>query len=99
MLIGTPMHWTSAHTAPTALLQFPIASTPLSDEVSRALVERYGPQAHPSACVTLRCEEIPSLVDIVRHSDAILIAIRAAAPDLVELVLKPVVDATARFGR
>jgi hypothetical protein len=62
------------------------------------LVERYGPQAHPSACVTLRCEEIPSLVDVVRHSDAILIAIRAAAPDLVELVLKPVVGVTARFG-
>ena len=81
-----------------ALLQFPIASTPLSDEVARALVERYGPQAHPSACVTLRCEEIPSLVDVVRHSDAILIAIRAAAPDLVELVLKPVVGGTARFG-
>jgi len=52
------------------------------DEVARALVERYGPQAHPSACVTLRCEEIPGLVDVVRHSDAILIAIRAAAPDL-----------------
>ena len=38
-----------------ALLAYPIASTPLSDEVARALVERYGPQAHPEACVTLRC--------------------------------------------
>ncbi len=81
-----------------ALRQFPIASTPLSDEVARTLVERYGPAAHPSECVSLRCEEIPSLVEVVRRSDAILIAIRAAAPDLVELVLTPAINATARFG-
>jgi DNA-binding transcriptional LysR family regulator len=81
-----------------ALRQFPIASTPLSDEVARTLVERYGPVAHPTECVTLRCEDIPSLVEVVRHSDAVLIAIRAAAPDLVELALKPALNATARFG-
>ncbi len=81
-----------------ALRQFPIAATPLSDEVARTMVERYGPAAHPSDCVTLRCEEIPSLVEVVRHSDAVLIAIRTAAPDLVELVLKPAMNATARFG-
>ena len=81
-----------------ALRQFPMASTPLSDEVARTMVERYGPAAHPSECITLRCEEIPSLVEVVRHSDAVLIAIRSAAPDLVELVLKPPLNATARFG-
>jgi len=81
-----------------ALRQFPIASTPLSDEVARTLVERYGPDAHPSECVTLRCEEITRLVDVVHHSDAVLIAIRAAARDLVELTLKPAMNATARFG-
>ena len=70
------------------LRQYPIASTPLSDEVARAMVERYGPQAHPSECVTLRCEEIASLVEVVRKSDAILVAIRSAAPDLVELPMK-----------
>ena len=80
------------------LREYPIASTPLSDEVARLLIERYGPEAHPSECVTLRCEEIPSLVEVVRHSDAILLAIRAAAPDLVELLMKPALDATARFG-
>ena len=77
---------------------YPIASTPLSDEVARLLVERYGPDAHPARCVTLRCEEIPSLVDLARRSDAVLIAIRAAGPDLVELALKPALDATARFA-
>ena len=81
-----------------ALRQYPIASTPLSDEVARTLVERYGPAAHPAECVTLRCEEVASLVDVVRHSDAVLIAIRAAAPDLTELVLKPAINSSARFG-
>ncbi len=77
---------------------YPIASTPLSDEVARVLVERYGPDAHPACCVTLRCEEIPSLVELTRHTDAVLIAIRAAGPDLAELVMKPALNATARFA-
>lgn len=81
-----------------ALRRYPIASTPLSDEVARTLVERYGPAAHPADCVSLRCEELPSLVEVARHSDAVLIAIRAAAPDLAELVLRPAMNATARFG-
>lgn len=82
----------------TAVRQFPIASTPLSDEVARILVERYGAEAHPSSCVTLRCGELSSLVQVAQESDAVLIAIRAAAPDLVELTLKPALNATARFG-
>lgn len=80
------------------LLRYPIASTPLSDEVARILVERYGPRAHPDECVTLRCEEIPSLVEVARQSDAVLLAIRAAAPELVELKMQPALAATARFG-
>lgn len=81
-----------------ALRQYPMASTPLSDEVARALVETYGPGAHPSDCVTLRCEEIPSLIEVVRDTDAVLLAIRTAAPDLVELPLKPAMTVSARFG-
>lgn len=81
-----------------ALCEYPIASTPLSDEVARTLVERYGPQAHPDACVTLRCDELSSLIELSRQTDAVLLAIRAAAPDLVELKLTPALDATARFG-
>jgi len=80
------------------LRAYPITSTPLSDEVARVLVERYGPDAHPARCVTLRCEELPSLVELTRHTDAVLIAIRAAGPDLVELVMKPALNATARFA-
>lgn len=80
------------------LLAYPIASTPLSDEVARVLVERYGARAHPGACVTLRCDELPSLVEVARRSDTVLLAIRAAAPDLVELNLRPALAATARFA-
>lgn len=82
----------------SALQKYPIASTPLSDEVARILMERYGPQAHPAQCVTLRCDELHSLIDVTHRSDAILLAIRSAAPDLVELSMRPALDAMARFG-
>ena len=78
--------------------RYPVASTPLSHEVARALVEAYGPQAHPSACVTVQCEEVASLVDVARRSDAVLLAIRAAAPDLVELDMRPALQRVARFA-
>jgi DNA-binding transcriptional LysR family regulator len=81
-----------------AVRRYPLASTPLSDEVARTLVETYGPEAHPAACVTLQCEEIPSLVEVARRSDAVLLAIRAAAGDLVELKMAPALHGMARFG-
>ncbi|MBO9515071.1 MAG: LysR family transcriptional regulator [Variovorax sp.] len=81
-----------------AVQRYPIASTPLSDEVARSLIETYGPQAHPARCVTVQCEEVASLVDVTRQSDAVLLAIRAAAPDLAELKMTPPVTRVARFG-
>ena len=78
--------------------RYPIASTPLSDEVARSLIETYGPDAHPERCVTLQCEEVASLVDVARRSDAVLLAIRAAAPDLVEIRMEPPIERVARFG-
>ena len=81
-----------------SLRRYPIASTPLGDEVSRRLMERYGQDAHPSKCVSLECEELSSLVDVARRSDAVLLAIRASAPDLVELRMRPPLDASAHFG-
>ena len=81
-----------------AVAQYPIASTPLSDEVARLLVERYGPAAEPGTCVSLQCEEISSLVEVATTSDAVLLAARGAAPKLVELPLDPPLAATARFG-
>ena len=84
---------------PFALLRdYPVASTPLSDEVARILMERFGPNAHPDELVNLRCEEISSLLDVARTSDAVVLAIRASAPDLVELPISPALNANARFG-
>jgi DNA-binding transcriptional LysR family regulator len=80
------------------LRDYPIASTPLSDEVARILMERFGPQAHPDSLVNLRSEEISSLLDVARKSDAVVLAIRASAPDLVELPICPPLDVKARFG-
>lgn len=80
------------------LAPYPLASTPLSDEVARLLVQRYGPQANPLQCVALRCEELTSLAEVALHSDAVLLAIRGAGAGLVELVLDPPLEATARFG-
>jgi DNA-binding transcriptional LysR family regulator len=84
---------------PFAMLRdYPIASTPLSDEVARILVERFGPKAHPDQLVNLRSEEISSLLDVARRSDAVLLAIRASAPDLMELSVSPALNVKARFG-
>jgi DNA-binding transcriptional LysR family regulator len=79
-------------------LAYPMASTPLSDEVARILIGRYGPQANPDDMVTLRSDETLSLVDAARGSDAIVLTIDAAAPGLVPLPMSPPLDATARFG-
>jgi DNA-binding transcriptional LysR family regulator len=77
---------------------FPVASTPLSDEVARLLMERYGAQAYPDQLVNLRCEEISSLVQVAKSTDAVVLAIRASAPDLVALPMAPPLNTMARFG-
>ena len=86
---GVPFH---------ELLAYPMASTPLSDEVARILTERYGPQANPDDMLTLRCDDTHSLVEVARQSDAIVLTINAAGLDLCHLPVEPALDATARFG-
>ena len=80
------------------LQDYPLASTTLSDEVARMLMADYGPQANPDDMVTLRSDETSHIVDIARHSDAVVLTIIAAAPDLVRLPIKPELRASARFG-
>lgn len=82
----------------TKIAAYPVASTPLSEEASRILVERYGENAHPAVLVKFTCDEISHLIGITESSDAILLAIRACAPHLVELQLKPAINIKARFG-
>lgn len=80
------------------VLRYPVASTPLSDEVARLLIDAFGPQANPDDMVTLRSDETLSLVDVARQSHAIVLTVNAAAPGLVPLRMAPPLDATARFG-
>jgi len=77
---------------------YPVASTPLSDEVARTLVDRYGPDAHPDVMVNLRCEELLSLLEVARSTDAIVVAVRSLAPDLVAIKMSPQLNASAKFG-
>ena len=80
------------------VMEHPIASTPLSDEVARILMARYGPQANPDDLVTLRCDETLSIVDVARRSNAVVLTVLAVAADLVPLNVAPALNATARFG-
>lgn len=80
------------------VLAYPVASTPLSDEVARLLIGRYGPQANPDDMVTLRSDETLNIVEVARRSDAIVLTANAAAQGLVPLDMAPALDATARFG-
>ena len=87
-----------------ALLAYPIASTPLSAEVARILVERYGTRADPGQLITLQCEEIASLIDTVSQTDAVFLGILGAVQDrldrgeLVQLPMQPSLDSGARFA-
>jgi len=86
------------------LLEYPVASTPLSSEVARLLVDQYGESADPGRMVDLQCEDVGSLIDTVMKSSAIFLGIVAAARNairkgqLVELALTPRMLATARYA-
>jgi len=95
------------HPAPVPfedLLAYPIASTPLSQEVARTMVDHYGPRANPGQMTTLLCEEISSLIEVVRQTDAIYLGIVGAARQgladgtLVELAMDPPFRAGARLA-
>ena len=81
-----------------------VASTPLSDEVARLLVDQYGLQANPAEMVKLRCDDVISLISTVSQTDAVFLGVLATARagldagSLVELNLKPKLSATARFA-
>jgi DNA-binding transcriptional LysR family regulator len=82
------------------LLRYPIASTVLSDELARYLVQRYGQNADPRQFVTIECEELSSLVEVAKNTDAIYMGILAAARSeidcgaLVELKTTPAHNVT-----
>lgn len=78
--------------------KYPIASTALSEETEKTIIDRYGKDANLDNLVNIKCSEISSLVDVAQHSNTILLAIRNSALELEEVNLTPSLDATARFG-
>jgi DNA-binding transcriptional LysR family regulator len=80
------------------LRQYPVASIPLSDELARVLVERYGEKAHPDVLVKYSSDEISHLIQVAEHADTVLLAIRASAPHLTEIKMSPPLNDKARFG-
>jgi len=88
----------------TDILRYPVASTPLSEEVARLMVNQYGLQANPAEMVTLRCDDVASLVSTVAQTDAIFLGVIAATRhglddgSLVALKLRPKLAACARFA-
>ncbi len=86
------------------LLRYPVASTPLSDQVARMLVNEYGPAADPQLMVALQGEEVDSLIATVERSQAVYLGILVAAREgleagrLVELKLQPALRAQAQFA-
>jgi len=86
------------------LLAYPIATTPLSEEVVRTLVARYGPEASPQRIATLQCDDVIALLEVVRRTDAIFLGVRAAAREdfeagtLAVLPVRPALQATARYA-
>ncbi len=86
------------------VLNYPVASVPLSAEVSRLVVEQYGAQAHPSRMVTLECTDIESLIDVVERTDTVLLGVLATAREriqagaVVPLPMRPALRANARFA-
>lgn len=89
---------------PEVLAEYPIACAPLSNEVSRLFVERFGPRWHPQEFITLGCDEITSLVQVMLETDAIFVGIAAALREplvkgkAVCLPLWPAMGKVGRFG-
>ena len=87
-----------------AILAYPVASIPLSGEVARLMVARYGAKGNPGQLISLQCEEITSLLQTVRQTDAVYLGVLGAAAqdlmrgDLVELPVDPPLNAHAKLG-
>lgn len=80
------------------MVAYPVASTPLSEETARILVERYGEVAHPAVLVKYTSDELSHLIQVTERTDVVLLAIRACAPDLVEVQMAIPLKTKARFG-
>ncbi|MFN7855985.1 MAG: LysR family transcriptional regulator [Acidovorax sp.] len=100
---GHPLAGATRVTLPQ-VLKYPVACTPLSDEVIRLMVDQYGLQAHPSEMVRLECDDVSVLLATVEQSDAVFLGVHAAARAgldagrLTLLPMQPDLRARARYA-
>jgi len=80
------------------LRKYPIASTALSEDTEKTIIDRYGKDANLDNLVNIKCSEISSLVEVAQQSNTVLLAIRNSALDLEEIIVTPELNATAIFG-
>jgi DNA-binding transcriptional LysR family regulator len=80
------------------LLEYPMASTPLSDELARLLVSHYGESAHPNEMIRLSSDEIHDLIEVAQVSDTVVLAARAAGSQLSVLKVEPELKASAKYA-
>jgi DNA-binding transcriptional LysR family regulator len=86
------------------MLAYPLAGIPLSAEVSRTLLEQYGPGSQAESITAIVCEDITALIATVEQSQAIYLGIVAAAREglqagrLCELKVEPKLGIGARFA-
>lgn len=81
------------------MLAYPVACTPLSDEVIRLLVHQYGLRAHPSEMVRIECDDVSSLLATVQASDAVSLGAHALARADIEASTGHAAHAPARSPR
>lgn len=86
------------------LIAYPIASTPLSNDVARLLVAQYGQRANPVQLNTLECDDVESMLEVTENTDTVLLGVLATARDriaagtLAVLPVRPVMRATATYA-
>ena len=66
------------------LRQYPVLSTPLSEEITRNLVVELGPDAHPGRLMTINSEDIQGLLDIVEATEAVFFGIFRCAKSRID---------------
>lgn len=61
------------------LADFPAVATHVGPEIAHRIVSAFGASVHPERATVLRCEDVGVLLDVVRHTDAVYVGVRAPA--------------------
>lgn len=61
------------------LMQYPVVGTMLSDEMTRELVKRFGPDAHPARLLRASSDSVAALIETVLATDAVFFGVVATA--------------------